>query len=65
MPYYPREVSLKVTTTRLYKVVIKPTRILLLREWRKGNPREATRQGCMQRDKMGESTVNSDTGGIG
>jgi hypothetical protein len=64
MSYYPREVSLEITATRLHKVIIETTRILLLREWRKGNPRKTARQSCMQHDKMGKSTVDGDALGI-
>ena len=56
MSYNHREVSFQVTPTRFHKVIIETTRVLLLREGRKGNTGEATRQGGMQDNKMGKST---------
>jgi hypothetical protein len=60
MSYNPRKVSLKVTATRFHKVITETTGIVFLGEWRKGNSREATRQGGMQHRKMRKSTMNGD-----
>src|ERR1700761_7067798 len=65
MPYNHREISLQVAATRLHKVIIETTRVLLLRERREGNPGEAARQGGMQNNEMGKSTMDSDALGIG
>jgi hypothetical protein len=60
MSYNPCKVSLKVAATRFHKVITKTTRIILLRERRKGNAREAARQGGMQHRKVRKSTMDGD-----
>jgi len=60
MSYNPRKVSLKITATRFHKVATEKTRIMFLRERRKGNSGEAARQGSMQHRKMRKSSMDSD-----
>jgi len=59
------EISLKVAATRFDEIITQTTRILLLRERRKGNPGEATRQRSMQDDKVGKSPMDGDARGVG